>query len=310
MALTTGEDRGMEPVRMGDRGSAVEDIQRRLLTLGYDLGPSGIDGVLMGYTVNAIREFQEDRGLRSDGLVGLATWAALVDATFTFGDRMLYLRVPHFHGKDVRTLQEALSVLGFPCSADGIFGQRTERAVREFQRNVALAADGIVGPDTVSAVLNLRHLWEGKTPRTSVPSAETPTLIPRVLERVAVALRPDDAESREIAARVANLAAALATSDTGHVRLLATGEDPDAETSVMVRLVGSGTALASPGIPLVMVGESGAAALSARLRTGLLASAGTPREVIVDVSSASTRDERDAQHAAVLLLDALAVALD
>jgi peptidoglycan hydrolase-like protein with peptidoglycan-binding domain len=300
----------MKPVSAGDRGPAVEDIQRRLLVLGYDLGPAGIDGVLLGHTLGAIREFQEDRGLRSDGMVGIATWAALVDATFTFGDRMLYLRVPHLHGRDVQFLQEALGVLGFSCSADAIFGPRTERAVREFQRNVALPSDGIVGPDTVSAIQNLRHLWEGKTSRVPASSVESLAPVARVLERVSVALRPEDSDSREIAARIANLAAALSPADTNRLELLGIAEEPRPETSVLVRVTGLGSAFEAAGTPLVVLGEAHAPELASRLKTGLMASLGRPQEVIVDVSSALSRDEMAAQHAAVLLLDALAAALE
>jgi len=96
----------MRPVRIGDRGAAVEDIQRRLRTLGYELGITGIDGVFFGLTAEAVRAFQQEHGLAEDGLVGDETWSALVDATFTLGDRMLYLRLPYFHGHDVALRQE------------------------------------------------------------------------------------------------------------------------------------------------------------------------------------------------------------
>jgi len=52
-------------------------------------------------------------------------------------------------GDDVAGLQRTLVEVGFdPGPADGIFGQRTERAVREFQESQGLAVDGIVGPAT------------------------------------------------------------------------------------------------------------------------------------------------------------------
>ncbi len=302
----------MRPIRAGDRGPAVEDIQQRLLLLGYDLGPAGIDGVLLGDTLAAITQFQADRGLRSDGLVGDTTWAALVDATFTFGDRMLYLRVPHLHGRDVRVLQEALGVLGFSCATDGIFGPRTERALREFQRNVAIPADGVVGLDTVRALTNLRHLWEGKSSRAPVEGGpETTGDVARVLERTPIALRPEDATAQELAARVANLA--LALTDDSQTCLLGMGEVPYEGTAVLVRITGDGMDLAVPGVPLVLVGDTGAAALASRVRTALAASGTAPREVLVDVSPslpAVRGDEREAQQAAVLLLDALCAALD
>ena len=69
----------MRPLRSGDKGPGVEDIQRRLLTLGFELGRTGIDGVFLGRTLEAVRAFQRAQGLDEDGLVGDETWSALVD---------------------------------------------------------------------------------------------------------------------------------------------------------------------------------------------------------------------------------------
>lgn len=56
-------------------------------------------------------------------------------------------------GDDVKTLQTRLNQLGFSCgAADGIFGSKTEAAVKAFQKSRGLVADGIVGPKT-SALL-------------------------------------------------------------------------------------------------------------------------------------------------------------
>lgn len=52
-------------------------------------------------------------------------------------------------GTAVRDLQDALTQLGFdPGPVDGIFGARTEAAVKAFQRAHEIDADGIVGPIT------------------------------------------------------------------------------------------------------------------------------------------------------------------
>ncbi|HSQ21561.1 MAG TPA: peptidoglycan-binding domain-containing protein, partial [Coriobacteriia bacterium] len=67
-----------EPIAPGDRGSAVEDVQQRLLVLGYDLGPTGVDGVFLGATDTAVRAFQESHDLDEDGVIGPRTWSALV----------------------------------------------------------------------------------------------------------------------------------------------------------------------------------------------------------------------------------------
>ena len=53
-------------------------------------------------------------------------------------------------GRDVKTLQERLIELGYmpEGSADGNYGNQTYKAVREFQRNNGLEADGIAGRRT------------------------------------------------------------------------------------------------------------------------------------------------------------------
>ena len=54
-------------------------------------------------------------------------------------------------GEDVRALQNRLIALGYPLEpygADGHFGLVTREAVRRFQQNTALSADGIVGTKT------------------------------------------------------------------------------------------------------------------------------------------------------------------
>lgn len=55
-------------------------------------------------------------------------------------------------GEAVRDLQQKLSALGYPLAADGIFGNDTEDAVRAFQRDHGLDADGLAGPGTLAAI--------------------------------------------------------------------------------------------------------------------------------------------------------------
>lgn len=49
-------------------------------------------------------------------------------------------------GEDVKKLQELLS--GYGLVVDGIFGEKTENAVKDFQQKNGLVVDGIVGPKT------------------------------------------------------------------------------------------------------------------------------------------------------------------
>ena len=59
-------------------------------------------------------------------------------------------------GQDVRKMQEALITLGYlKIPADGIFGNKTEIAVRKFQRANGLKVDGLVGKKTLELLLRL-----------------------------------------------------------------------------------------------------------------------------------------------------------
>ncbi|PLR69213.1 MULTISPECIES: peptidoglycan-binding domain-containing protein [Bacillaceae] len=74
----------------------------------------------------------------------------LSNTTIDFGSA--YLAKNGYSGNKasyVTGIQRTLSCLGYsPGAADGIFGSQTERAVKEFQADKGLAADGIVGKDT------------------------------------------------------------------------------------------------------------------------------------------------------------------
>jgi peptidoglycan hydrolase-like protein with peptidoglycan-binding domain len=297
----------MKPVRLGDRGPAVEDIQRRLRTLGYDLGPTGIDGVFFGRTSDAVRLFQETRGLAADGLVGDDTWSALVDASFTLGDRMLYLRVPHFHGHDVLVLQQALTVLGFGNGRlDAIFGPFCERAVREFQRNAGLPADGIVGADTVRSLYALRHVWEGKDPVAHSAVRSEPVRSCEALTHNLVLVSGLDVGGEHVADRVANLATAANPEALVHV--ITADQGASAGARLLLRLCGNGTAPAIPGRPVVHV--EGSTSLAARLLTAVESAKTACPEVVVELETVSGGDEHEQQRAAVRLLDALCFVFD
>jgi N-acetylmuramoyl-L-alanine amidase len=146
----------VELIRFGSIGPEVEDVQRRLEDLGYTCADA--PGEFATGTLAAVRTFQQQRGLDSDGIVGDDTWRALVGASFRLGDRMLYLTRPMLHGDDVRDLQRRLSRLGFDAGYDdGMFGRQTFEAVREFQLNVGIVVDGIAGPRTVDLLSRLHR---------------------------------------------------------------------------------------------------------------------------------------------------------
>lgn len=79
---------------------------------------------------------QFHKGLVVDGLRGPKTLGACI--TVRRGAR----------GNITRLIQERLNSVGFHISTDGIFGSGTEKAVKVFQKNRSLSADGIVGHNT------------------------------------------------------------------------------------------------------------------------------------------------------------------
>jgi N-acetylmuramoyl-L-alanine amidase len=141
-------------IRRADQGPRVRDVQSRLLGLGFRIEAAELEAQTFGESTEAaLRNFQQERGLLVDAVVGLNTWHELIEAGYALGDRVLYLRYPFTRGDDVRALQRRLNLLGFdPGREDGILGEQTGRAIVEFQRNVGLRADGIVGATTTQAL--------------------------------------------------------------------------------------------------------------------------------------------------------------
>ena len=204
----------MDTIKRHDTGPAVEDVQQRLATIGL-LAPAGVDGAFGEATAAAVRAFCERQGLPATDQVDDRVWAALVDASFTLGDRTLYLRMPHFHGHDVLELQHALGALGFACGeTDGIFGAFTELALRKFQLNMGLPSDGIAGAYTYAAIRNLHHSWEGKEAvhgSNHLGFARAAD----VLESNALCLFGTQEFTRSVASRMSNLA--LATNPASKI---------------------------------------------------------------------------------------------
>lgn len=140
------------------RGPDVQQVQQALVRWGANLA---VDGVYGPGTRQAVERFQRSQGLVADGVVGPQTLAMLQRQTTPppapppappTGQRLLRLTNPYTSGADVRTLQQALARSGIALVADGVFGPGTDRAVRLFQANRGLVADGIVGSQTWAAL--------------------------------------------------------------------------------------------------------------------------------------------------------------
>ncbi|HEX7246628.1 MAG TPA: peptidoglycan-binding protein [Actinomycetota bacterium] len=182
----------MRIYRVGDEGREIGDIQERLIGLGLTIDPGELGGIFGASTDDAVRRFQSARSLRVDGLVGPDTWGHLVEAGYRSGDRTLYLHSPIFRGDDVRALQRKLNALGFDAGReDGMFGVTTDRALREFQRNVGDEPDGIAGPQTIETLERMRPIEAGPS-RAVVREAEELRGVQRTIESQVLAIDPGE----------------------------------------------------------------------------------------------------------------------
>ena len=129
-------------VRQGSQGQSVKTLQQLLTAAGY---PLNADGIFGPRTEAAVKKFQKDKGLVVDGIVGPKTWSSLIAANPILRQGS--------QGQSVKTLQQLLTAAGYPLTVDGIFGPRTEAAVKKFQQANRLTVDGIVGPKTWSSLI-------------------------------------------------------------------------------------------------------------------------------------------------------------
>jgi N-acetylmuramoyl-L-alanine amidase len=135
-----------------------------------------------------IRLFQQERGLHVTGVLNDATAHAFEEARWKLGDRSLYLQAnSKMHGDDVAALQSRLTEMGFNAGrVDGIYGERTEAAVKDFQRSVGIKVDGRCGPATIIALIRLTKIVSGGAPAQLRESAARRTRGPALANKVIV----------------------------------------------------------------------------------------------------------------------------
>ena len=143
-------------------------------------------------TESEIRSFQQARGLDVTGFVDAVTARALEESQWKLGDRSLYLHnVDLMRGDDVAALQTRMTEMGFDCGrVDGIYGPRTEAAVKDFQKSVGATVDGKCGPATIIALIRLTKIVSGGVPSTLRQNATQQSRGPALANKVIV-LNPD-----------------------------------------------------------------------------------------------------------------------
>jgi len=151
-------------------------------------------------SLDEIRSFQQARGLHVTGELTPETLRAIEESRWKLGDRSLYLQnSPLMHGDDVAALQSRLTEMGFNCGrVDGIFGEVTESAVKDFQKSVGVKVDGKCGPATIIALLRLTKIVSGGTPSALRESAVQKNRGPALANKVIVINPSSEEYEREI----------------------------------------------------------------------------------------------------------------
>lgn len=167
-------------LQLGDTGDAVSALQRRLKALGYFTGT--VDGIYGSETRTAVRAFQRNNGLNTNGrataetLAKLNSSSAVVAVTATpkptatpKATATPYALKQGDSGEEVRKVQQRLKDLGYyRDEVDGVYGASTMHAVKTFQRNNDLTADGKIGAKTLE-VLNSKNAVRSATMPTATP---------------------------------------------------------------------------------------------------------------------------------------------
>ena len=123
-------------------------LQVALRAQGLYLGP--IDALVGPRTVAAVRAFQRTHGLRVTGIADLHTRRALGPlGTPLFGSRPLHRGM---FGWDVAVLQFLLNRHGLHVPVNAYLDGPTIRGLRRYQRQLHIAADGIAGRATFTAL--------------------------------------------------------------------------------------------------------------------------------------------------------------
>ncbi|MEC4816524.1 MAG: peptidoglycan-binding protein [Scytonema sp. PMC 1069.18] len=155
-----------QPVlKIGSTGSAVVELQKLLTQRVPVVDELEVDGIFGAVTELSVKVFQFCVFLEDDGIVGSLTWLAL-----QLGQRP---DLPVLHqgsqGIDVIRVQNILKFntftkeyMGFDGydfgSIDGIFGAKTEEAVKAFQYDRGLLVDGVIASKTWKELMKLASI--------------------------------------------------------------------------------------------------------------------------------------------------------
>ena len=154
---SSGSGSSASGLKLNSKGTEVRNLQQDLTTLGYYWAE--ITGNFGAKTETAVKRFQEENGLTADGVAGTKTLNAIAAAVArkggtpaSGGNAGTTLKL-NSQGTKVSQLQTDLKQLGYYyAEITGNFGEKTEAAVKAFQKAKGLTADGVAGTKTLNAI--------------------------------------------------------------------------------------------------------------------------------------------------------------
>ena len=162
-----------EPViRNGSMGEGVIKLQSRLKELGYYTGD--VDGQFGPGTRAAVTAFQQTHNLIADGIFGPASSELLYSSEVKPAVTPVPTDTPAptRDTTSISAIQQRLAELGYYTGkVDGMTGPGTKAAIKKFQQQHSLEADGICGPATSVALFSAE----------AQPVATTPTPDPNTI---------------------------------------------------------------------------------------------------------------------------------
>jgi peptidoglycan hydrolase-like protein with peptidoglycan-binding domain len=172
-------------LKLNSQGNNVKLLQTSLNNKGYKLT---VDGIFGDKTLTAVKNYQSKNGLTADGFVGPSTFAKLNPAPI----EARLLRVGST-GSDVKLLQTNLNSKGYKLTADGVFGELTLAAVKNYQSKNKLSVDGLVGPATLAKVNVKPTAPKPATPKP--PVVKPPVVVVPPVDTVTAASLVSDADT-------------------------------------------------------------------------------------------------------------------